>query len=91
MGSEFKMHHLHAKVKCKRHLIIVDESSQIPLRLWAALACFRFTGSIFVVLGDVEGQLPPIADRHREELWSTIDRSMIDYMAPGEVIVNHSG
>ncbi len=69
------LHHLHAKVKCKRHLIIVDESSQIPLRLWAALACFRFTGSTLVVLGDVDGQLPPIADRHREELWSGIDRS----------------
>ena len=47
----------------------------VPLRLWAALANFKFTGSRFVVLGDVAGQLPPIADRHREELWATIDES----------------
>jgi len=69
------LHHLHAKAKSKKHLIIIDESSMVPLRLWAALANFKFTGSRFVVLGDIEGQLPPIADRHREELWATIDRS----------------
>ena len=69
------LHHLHSKGKCKRHLIIVDESSMVPLRLWGALAAFKFTGSRFVVLGDVDGQLPPIADRDREELWSRVDRS----------------
>jgi hypothetical protein len=69
------LHHLHAKAGSKKHLIIIDEESQVPLRLWAALANFKFTGSRFVVLGDVAGQLPPIADRHREELWATIDDS----------------
>jgi len=69
------LHHLHSKMLSKKHVIIVDESSQVPLRIWAALATLKFTGARFVVLGDVAGQLPPIADQHREELWSTIDRS----------------
>jgi hypothetical protein len=47
----------------------------VPLRLWAALASFKFTGARFVVLGDIDGQLPPITDRHREALWATVDRS----------------
>jgi len=62
-------------VKSKRHLIIVDEASMVPLRIWAALAAFRFTGARFIVLGDVPGQLPPIADKSRELLWSSIDSS----------------
>ena len=66
------LRHLHAKSGCKGHVIIVDESSMVPLRLWAALAAFKFTGAKFVVLGDVGGQIPPIADRHREALWATI-------------------
>ena len=69
------LHYLHAKAGCKNRVIIVDESSMVPLRLWAALATFKFTGAKFVVLGDVDGQIPPIVDRHREELWATIDRS----------------
>lgn len=75
VGGDTILHQLHSKGKCKRHLIIVDESSMVPLRLWGALAAFKFTGSRFVVLGDVDGQLPPIADRDREELWSCVDRS----------------
>jgi hypothetical protein len=69
------LHHLHAKAHSKKHVIIIDESSMVSLRLWAALANFKFTGSRFVVFGDVPGQIPPIADRHREDLWATIDQS----------------
>ena len=76
--GETILHHLHSKIHGKQHVIIIDESSQVPLRLWAALATMKFTGSHFVVLGDVAGQLPPIADQHREELWSGVDRS--DFM-----------
>ena len=69
------LHHLHRKIKTKGHVIIVDESSQVPLRLWAALACLKFTGSRFIVLGDVDGQLPPICDQHRLDQWAKVDKS----------------
>jgi hypothetical protein len=67
--------HLYRKIGCKRHFIIVDESSQVPLRIWAALATMTFTGARMAVFGDIAGQLPPIADQHREALWTTLERS----------------
>ena len=69
------LHYLHANAGCKRRLIIVDEISMIPLRLWAALAAFRFVGCRFVCMGDVAGQIPPITDQHRLGLWRNIDES----------------
>ena len=75
VDGETVLHHLHSKIRSKQHVIIIDESSQVPLRIWAALATMKFTGSRFVVLGDIDGQLPPIADQRREALWSTVDRS----------------
>ena len=75
VDGETVLRHLHQKIGCKRHFIIVDESSQVPLRIWAVLATLKFTGSRFAVLGDIAGQLPPIADQHREALWSTLERS----------------
>ena len=68
-------HFLHANARSKRHVIIVDESSMVSLRLWAALAMMQFTGSYFVVLGDIAGQLPPIQDGHRLEYWRHIEVS----------------
>ena len=68
-------HHLHARIRSKRHVIIVDESSMVSLRLWAVLATLQFTGSHFVVLGDVAGQLPPIQDAHRLDYWRQIEES----------------
>ena len=61
-----------------RHVIIIDESSMVSLRLWAALALMQFTGAIFVVLGDMAGQLPPIQDAHRLDYWRQVEKS--DFM-----------
>ena len=69
---------LHAQAKSMRHVIIIDESSMVSLRLWAALALMQFTGAIFVVLGDMAGQLPPIQDAHRLDYWRQVEKS--DFM-----------
>ena len=37
---------LHANARSKRHVIIIDESSMVSLRLWAALALMQFTGAM---------------------------------------------
>ena len=50
----------------------------VSLRLWAALSQMQFTGSLFVCLGDVDGQLPPITDHWNEDYWRQIDKS--DFM-----------
>jgi hypothetical protein len=76
-GSTIR-HFLHANARSKRHVIIIDESSMVSLRLWAALALMQFTGAIFVVLGDMAGQLPPIQDAHRLDYWRQVEKS--DFM-----------
>ena len=69
------LHYIHQNMGCKRIFVIVDELSQVPLRLWAALATLKFTGARFATFGDIPGQLPPIVDNHREELWATLEHS----------------
>jgi len=69
------LHHLYKKMGCKRHFIIVDELSQVPLRLWAVLASLKITGARIATFGDIQGQLPPIVDQHREELWAKLEHS----------------
>ena len=47
-------------------MIIVDESSMVPISMWAALANLKFTGNHIVVLGDMDGQFLPIEDQAQE-------------------------
>ena len=56
-------------------MVIVDESSMVPLSQWAALANLKFVGNIVVVLGDMAGQFQPIEDQGRQERLVEMDRS----------------
>ncbi|MBS52901.1 MAG: hypothetical protein CMI03_09130, partial [Oceanospirillaceae bacterium] len=49
------LHELH-RTKKKGHVIIVDESSMVPLSMWSALLNLKFTGNIIIVAGDMAGQ-----------------------------------
>jgi len=67
------LHLLHRFVGSKRnkkkHAIIVDECSMVPMSMWSALLNVTFTGHTLVVLGDPHGQFAPIEDQHRMEQW----------------------
>lgn len=69
---------MHRNVLCKKRVIIVDEGGQVPLRLWAVLASLKFTGNRIIVFGDFAGQIGPIADQSRMELWKRVSTS--DFM-----------
>lgn len=69
------LHDLWKNIKCKRRVLIIDEASQLPLHLWSVIATLNYVGCKIVVLGDFEGQLPPIADRTRMDLWKKIPGS----------------
>ena len=69
------LHNLHRHPRSKRIVVIVDESSMVPLSQWAALANLKFVGNIVVVLGDMAGQFQPIEDQGREERLVNMDSS----------------
>jgi len=71
------LHELH-RTRKKGHVIIVDESSMVPLSMWSALMNLKFTGNIIIVAGDMDGQFQPIADQHQLEKLEGFDRS--DFM-----------
>ena len=71
------LHELH-RTKKKGHVIIVDESSMVPLSMWSALLNLKFTGNMIIVAGDMDGQFQPIADQHQLEKLEGFDRS--DFM-----------
>jgi len=72
------LHDIHNNSLCKRRVLIIDEGGQVPISLWAVVATFKFTGSRIFVFGDFAGQLPPIADQRRFDLWKGISTS--DFM-----------
>jgi len=71
------LHELH-RTRRKGHVIIVDESSMVPLSMWSALLNLKFTGNIIIAAGDMDGQFQPIADQHQLDKLEGFDRS--DFM-----------
>jgi hypothetical protein len=59
----------------KRRVVIVDEAGQVPISLWSALNTYRAIGGRLVILGDFAGQLPPISDHDRFDLWKQFPHS----------------
>ena len=78
IGGHTLIHDLHTNALRKRRALIIDEGGQVPIHLWSTISTFKFTGSRIFVFGDFAGQLPPIADQHRLDLWKTIPTS--DFM-----------
>jgi len=72
------LHDIHKNALCKRRVLIIDEGGQVPISLWSIILTFKFTGCRIFVFGDFAGQLPPIADQNRFELWKSIPAS--DFM-----------
>ena len=66
---------IHRWTKGRNRVIIVDESSMVPLSRWAALANLKFAGNFVVVLGDMDGQFLPIEDQGQEDLLEELDWS----------------
>ena len=72
-------HELHRWMRGNNRVIIVDESSMVPLSMWAALANLKFTGNHIVVLGDMDGQFLPIGDQDQEYKLEGLDESRFMY------------
>jgi len=69
------LHYLHKYIHCKDVWILLDEYPNNNIDSDGHLQKMHFMGCKFVLFGDIEGQLPPILDQHRLELWSTLDKS----------------
>ena len=67
------LHEIHRWTKGRNRVIIVDESSMVPLSHWAALANLKFAGNFVVALGDMDGQFLPIEDQGQEDLLEHLD------------------
>ena len=59
-------HCLH-KYPCFRDVVILDEASQIPVIVWAAVLRWMLSGARFIVLGDFRSQFGPAYDRWRQQ------------------------
>ena len=78
VDGETILRELHKNAQTKRRVFLVDEGSMVSIRLWAALQTLQFTGAVFVVFGDWDGQLSPISDRDIQEIWKQLPTS--DFM-----------
>ena len=61
-------HLLHKYKDAREFWLIIDESSEIPLSMWADIAKWKFIDVYFVVVGDFAGQLCPISDRWKDAM-----------------------
>jgi energy-coupling factor transporter ATP-binding protein EcfA2 len=61
-------HLLHKYKDAREFWIIIDESSEIPLSMWADIAKWKFVGVYFVIVGDFAGQLCPISDHWKDAM-----------------------
>ena len=61
------LHHCLHKTPCFRGVAIIDEVSQIPLVLWAAILKWQLSGARFICLGDFRSQFGPAFNRWRQE------------------------
>jgi len=78
IDGETILRELHKNAQSKRRVFLIDEGSMVSIRLWAALQTLQFTGAIFVVFGDWDGQLSPISDRDKQGVWKKLPTS--DFM-----------
>jgi hypothetical protein len=78
VGGATLLHDIHKNALCKRRVVIIDEGGQVPISLWSVIAAYKFTGTRVFVFGDFAGQLPPIADARRFDLWKSLPDS--DFM-----------
>ena len=65
------LHHCLHKSPCFSGVAIIDEVSQIPLVLWAAILKWQLSGARFICLGDFRSQFGPAFNRWRQE---TVDQ-----------------
>ena len=68
------LHYLYKYIHCKDEWILLDEFPNNNIDSDGHLQKMQFMGCKFVLFGDMF-QLPPILDKHRLELWSTLDKS----------------
>ena len=60
------LHHCLHKNPVFRGIVVIDEVSQIPLVLWAAILKWQLSGATFVCLGDFRSQFGPAFNRWRQ-------------------------
>ena len=62
--------------------VIIDEVSQIPLVLWAAVLKWQLSGATFICLGDFRSQFGPAFNRWRQQpIHGTVEDSPFVYEA----------
>ena len=60
------LHHCLHRMPGFRGIAVIDEVSQIPLVLWAAILKWQLSGAKFILLGDFRSQFGPASDRWRQ-------------------------
>ena len=60
------LHHCLHKIPVFKGIVIIDEVSQIPLVLWAAILKWYLAGAKFICLGDFKSQFGPAFNRWRQ-------------------------
>jgi hypothetical protein len=61
------LHHCLHKHPTFRGVVVIDEVSQIPLVLWAAILKWSLAGAKFIMLGDFRSQFGPAFNRWRKQ------------------------
>ena len=69
------LHDIYNHVLCKERVLIIDEASMVPLRLWGVISNLKCVGCRIIGLGDFVGQLCPIPDQRRMGLWKKLPSS----------------
>ena len=62
------LHHCLHKNRGFRGYVIIDEVSQIPLVLWAAILKWQLSGARFIMLGDFRSQFGPAFNLWRQHI-----------------------
>ena len=71
------MHHCLHKYPAWSGVVIIDEASQIPLALWAAIQKWLFSDVTFVLLGDFRSQFGAAYNRWRQtEVDANVENSL---------------
>jgi hypothetical protein len=88
VDGETVLHDLYKNVRRKRRVLIVDEAGQVPIKLWAVIATLKYIGCRIVALGDFAGQLCPISDQNRIDLWKKLPESDFMHDLCGGLCIN---
>ena len=80
------LHHCLHKLPVFKGTAIIDEVSQIPLVLWAAVLKWQLAGASFVRLGDFRSQFGPAFNRWRQQ---PVTQSMEDaaFLCACEIVI----